>query len=365
MIDSFKPVEEEPYALCRFLRARKFVVEDAMSMMEGNIDKWKAARAHDFYPSIEIAVGCPASVFLAQFPYFFFGNSKNGCPVRYLMAGRLKGEGIECVTELDCIKGYMWHSTMHKFKKQVAAAQAHNPDIVRCETIEIIDLKGLEASQVNKKTLGALQGISDLSTCFPELLNRMVILNAPFFFSLSWKVIKSFLEPRTVAKIEIYTNEKKGTQRLTELIVNKELLSDYGGEGPSFDTVAQENGSESRATRQTSQLMSLNGKSHSNGKAQSIVELSPNETATISIYSRSIGAQVSLLKNGAVAKQVDIQGHGLGSEEGSSAPFCTKLTSHEKGPGKFQVSAKSNSNGSRSSLMTDCFIVYVEVFPLN
>jgi hypothetical protein len=365
MIDQLKPVEEEPYALCRFLRARKFIVEDAMSMMEGNIDKWKAARAHDFYPSIESAVGCSASVFLGQFPYFFYGNAKNGCPVRYLMAGRVKVVGLECVTELDSIKVYMWHSIMHQFKQQVAAGQAHNPDIVRCETVEIIDMKGLEASQVNKKTLGALKGTSELSTCFPELLNRLVILNAPIFFSLAWTAIKSFLDPRTIAKIEIYTNEKKGMQRLKELIANKELLSNYGGEGPSFDTLAQENRSESGATRQTFQLMSLSGRGQSNGKAQSLIELSPNEKATISIYSRSLGAKVSLLKNGEEVEQVNIQGPGLGLEEGSSAPICTKLTSAEKGPGKFQILAISNSNALNSNLISDCFIVFVEVFLLK
>lgn len=108
MVDAFKEVEEEPYALCRFLRGRDFDLNATLEMMEGTIATWKEGKPYDFYPTIEGAVGCPAPVFLSLYPYFYSGVGKNGCPVAYLKAGSLSVEGVECVTDLDNVQCYMW-----------------------------------------------------------------------------------------------------------------------------------------------------------------------------------------------------------------------------------------------------------------
>ena len=36
-----------------------------------------------------------------------------------------------------------------------------------------------------------------INKCFPEILNCMAILNAPAFFSFSWRIIKRIIDPRT------------------------------------------------------------------------------------------------------------------------------------------------------------------------
>lgn len=350
MVLAFKEVEEEPYALCRYLRARDFQVADSMAMIGNADDSWKQARENDFFPTIESAVGCSGSVLLTQYPYIFSGNAKNGCPVNYQAIGRTKTEGIECITDLDKIKWYVMHSIMFQFKNQVAVAQAADPDVVRVECISVIDLKGLDSSQLNKKTLAALESIGKVTQCFPEMLNRMIVINTPSYFSFFWALIKGFLDKRTAAKIELYSREAKGHARLRELIDEKELLSNYSGSGPSFETIAQKSSRKANgSTRQTAELMTMNGKS------QCVVELNETEKMTVYYYSR-FGADVTILKENVKVKTTEVESpHG-----DAFLPFYTELLSESKGPGKIFVSATPTSKGSA----TDYFVIHVEVFPV-
>jgi hypothetical protein len=298
----------------------------------------------DFYPTIEDAVVCPGSVFLTQYPYLFSGKAKNGCPINYQLVGKLRAEGIECLTELDRVRCYAVHSVMYQFKKEVGLAQAFDPDFVRCESICVLDLKGLDSSQLNKRTLATIDGIAQYVACFPEMLNHMIIINAPMFFSVFWSLLKAFLSPTTVAKIEIFTKESKGHQRLLELVDKKELLADYGGDGQSFDALVQKIGSESGATRQTAELIK------GDEEARFVVELTSEEKATFSVYSR-FGATASLLKDDAVSKTVEIE------SPSNSLPQRTEIVLDEKGSGKFKVSIA----GSKLHY----FLVHVEVFALS
>ena len=343
MVDALAPVEEEPYALCRFLRARQFRLEETMKMMDKDVVNWKIIEENDFYPTFEDAVGCPGSVFLTQFPVLFSGKAKNGCPLNYLMLGRARMEGVECVTNVDRVKCYTVHTIMYQFKKEVALAQAYDPDVVRCECIMVVDLKGLDASQLNKKTLNSLAGIGEYMGFCPEIMNRAIIINAPRFFSVFWGLIKKLLAERSVAKIEIYTNESKGRERLLEIVDANELLADYGGQGPSFDVLVQKMGSESGATRQIAEVMK-------GGEARVVGELTSAEKAIARVYSRS-GGKLSLSKDDVLVKTVELD------NVDTSFPKCTEIASDEKGPGKLEVSI----SGSRS----DYYLVHIEVFALS
>lgn len=345
MVEQFKQVEEEPYALCRFLRGKNFDLDEALANMDANIETWKDGKPHDFYPSIEGAVGCPAPVYLSLFPYFYSGVARNGCPVAFLKAGALSVEGVECVTDLDCVAKYMWNAFRYQFEREVARAQKDDPTAVRCESVTVIDLKGLDTSQLNKKTLGALSSVVTIGCCFPELLNQMIILNTPFAFSMFWSLIKQFLEPRTVAKIEIFTNEKKGKERLLKMIDQKELLADYGGGGPSYDQLAHDAMGENKSgsTRQAAELLSPN-------KVKDVATLVANEQATVRVYTRSTsGATVTLTKDGSEVATVQLK------STGDDSSYCTDIVSNEKGPGKLQVKI-------HSSTKTDLFLVHVDVF---
>merc|ERR1719223_231273 len=101
-----------------------------------------------------------------------------------------------------------------------------------------MDLEGLSIGTMNSRTLALIkEQINIDSLCFPETLNRMIIVNAPRFFAASWKLIKGWLDARTANKIEIISSRKTMEKRLKELIDADQLPADYGGTGPSVNAV--------------------------------------------------------------------------------------------------------------------------------
>jgi hypothetical protein len=78
-----------------------------------------------------------------------------------------------------------------------------------------------------------------MTTCFPEIINRIYMLNAPVSFTIAWSAIKMLMAPRTIQKTGFFSNFSKAKEDLLSYIDADELLSDYGGTGPSFQTVLE------------------------------------------------------------------------------------------------------------------------------
>lgn len=98
-------------------------------------------------------------------------------------------------------------------------------------------------SQLSSRALQIVKEQSAIdSICFPETMCKMFIINGPRFFSASWNLIKSWLDPRTAGKIEVISDKKKWSQKLLEQVDEDELPSDYGGRGPNtVETLRKEN----------------------------------------------------------------------------------------------------------------------------
>ena len=342
IVDAFHSVEEEPYALCRFLRARKFDVDAVMDMVEQGVEIWKEGKSHNFFPDANVAVGNPISVLRTQYPVVYSGIAKNGCAVSYFKAGQISVEGVECVTTLEKLTNLGWHQMIYTFPKQIAKAQKIDPDIVRCESVAVVDLKGLRAASLNARTLEVMKSMAKINQCFPEVLNCMIVLNAPGFFSFSWTVIRKFLDPRTAAKIKIFSDEKKGKAYLFERVEKDQILSDFGGIGPSFDEILQEEQGLSMKRRMV-ELMSVAPK----GKKKFEFELSDGETARFEAYTRSIsGGNITIYKFDEVVEEMEVKRENMCKENLSNGnaintadpePYRSKLESVLKGPASYKV----------------------------
>ena len=66
----------------------------------------------------------------------------------------------------------------------------------------------------------------------PWLSGTMVIINAPWTLSVAWKVIRRWLDARTVEKIRIVRGPEEYQPELDALIDRTELPCDFGGDGP-------------------------------------------------------------------------------------------------------------------------------------
>lgn len=353
MVYCYRGIEDESYALCRYMRARKFVVPDAFTMMDGNLDTWKEGKKHDFYLDLEAAVGCPLSVLWTQFPFLYHGVAKNGAVVGYFQPGRIQLEGVECLTDIERIGSFIWNDSVYRFKDAVAEARTTHTDmVVSCENICVIDLKGLSRSLLTDRIINLLKTCCEGLGCFPELLNKMVIVNAPSFFSMSWIVIKRFLDPRTVAKIEIFSNEKKGNKSISEQINENELLSDYGGKGPSFDEVLQQQRKDGTSRQIVEQFFIA-----PHGDEECEFVLSSAEKATVVVFTRSEeGVHFSVLKSQETITKTQVKSN---EEENEHPPYSREIASGIKGPGSVRVVVKS------SSATRQCFLVVVKIYPME
>jgi hypothetical protein len=185
-----------------------------------------------------------------------------------------------------------------------------------------------------------MKSMAKINQCFPEVLNCMIVLNAPAFFSFSWAVIRKFLDPRTAAKIKIYSDKSKGDSGLFDRVDKDQILSDFGGTGPSFDEVLQEEQGLSMK-RRIVRLLSMAPK----GKKNFEFELSDGETAQFDAYTRCpAGGHITIFKGDEMVKELEVKqenkttsANGNGVDVSSPEPFRNRVISDLEGPASFKV----------------------------
>lgn len=111
--------------------------------------------------------------------------------------------------------------------------------------------------QLTKRALAIIKEQAAIdSVCFPETMSKMLIINAPSFFPPSWRLIKSWLDPRTASKIEVISSTAASHKRLLELVDRDQLPCDYGGDGPDTNkTIMEEFGGD--ADRMVTKMLYL------------------------------------------------------------------------------------------------------------
>jgi len=339
-IYSFGEEEGEPFALCRWLRARKFNLDEVVKMVEEATKCRADAKSNDFYPDPNETLGVEPYIYVSQYPQLYSGVDKNGCPVFISKPGILNVAGISCITKLNGILKFHWHAMMHDFSDRLKAQKKADPDnFTRFECTTILDLDGLSTSAVTKLALRIVQEQSQIdSLCFPETLSRMVIINAPRIFSVTWKLIKGWLDPRTISKVDLISSRSSWEKKLKELIDEDQLPSDYGGKAEDTRTTLMKDAPSGMKRLFTKQFAL---RTHDSV----VVELNPSETMEVVVFTRSeAGATFSVedadKKKGVFAQKVLVK-HTGGQSLEDDLPTSVFVVKDLQGPCKFKIKAVS------------------------
>jgi len=150
-----------------------------------------------------------------------------------------------------------------------------------------------------------------------------------------WNVIKSWIDPRTAGKVEMYgSRRKRWEKRLLELADPSELPADYGGKAEDTMVTLVKETKEEGVVRQYTEFMSVK----SSGTTPTY-ELGEGETMEISVFTRSmVEGMFYVMRSGPTAsknnsrQQVKVKHLGAGTED--EEPTCVKFPRVIKGPTK-------------------------------
>jgi len=209
--------------LLRFLRARKFDLVKAKEMLIA-AEQWRKDFGVD--DIIKNFVFTEKKEVDKYYPQYYHKTDKDGRPIY-----------IERLGQLDITALYAATSQERQLKRLVAEYEKSSTDrFPACSktfghpvetSCTILDLHNVSVSKFYQVKDYVSTASSISQDRYPETMGKFYIINAPWAFSAVWSVVKPWLDPVTVAKINILGSGYKET--LLQQIPEENLPKEFGG----------------------------------------------------------------------------------------------------------------------------------------
>ncbi|XP_020259667.1 phosphatidylinositol/phosphatidylcholine transfer protein SFH11 isoform X1 [Asparagus officinalis] len=215
---------DEYHTLLRFLRMRNFDLMKSkqmfLNMMKWREEKGVDAIAKDFtYEEYEAVKKC--------YPHGFHGVDKYGRPLYIERIGMVDLTSLLNITTIDrYIKYHIseQEKTLNfRFPACSLAAKRHIASVTT-----ILDVEGVGAHSFSKPARELFLEIQKIdSSYYPETLHKLYIINAGPGFRMLWKALNTFMEARTLSKIQVLGG--KYQSKLLEAVDPSNLPEFLGG----------------------------------------------------------------------------------------------------------------------------------------
>ncbi|KAL6722044.1 hypothetical protein ACLMJK_001149 [Lecanora helva] len=226
--------------LIRYLRARKFVPQDAFAQFKDTEIWRKENDLNALYEKIDIRDYWEAR---SVYPQWTGRRDKRGIPVYLYEVGRLDSKKMAAyasATSKAKSKGpspskmlrlFALYENLTRFVMPLCSAVPGrpNPETPVDQSNNIVDISRVGLKQFwNLRS--HMQDASQLATAhYPETLDRIFIIGAPSFFPTVWGWIKKWFDPITTSKIFILSHNQV-LPTLSSFIDIANIPKKYGGE---------------------------------------------------------------------------------------------------------------------------------------